>query len=32
MMRPSWKMEREPLGIDPGCMPPTSEWWARETL
>jgi hypothetical protein len=31
MIRPSEKMSREPAGIDPGCMPPTSEWCARLT-
>ena len=24
-------MSREPAGIDPGCIPPTSEWCARVT-
>ena len=28
MIRPSWKTSRA-RGMEPGLMPPTSEWWAR---
>ena len=29
MIRPSCQIEVEPAGIEPGTIPPTSEWWAR---
>ena len=31
MTRPSWSSSREPAGMLPGAMPPTSAWWARVT-
>ena len=31
MTRPSCSSSREPAGMLPGAMPPTSAWWARVT-
>ena len=30
-MMPSWKISRESEGMEPGRIPPTSEWCARVT-